>query len=92
MRPILRPGPRVLRRRLKGSGSRAGSCGGLYQASGHPGAPHLTVMCPRPASAWADGQRQGIQLTVTVPGRHGWPLRQRSGKLHHSRQSMSSID
>ena len=52
-----------------------GSCRGLYQTLGQPAVRHDTRRCPAPwaSTALAGPQSQGIQLTITRPGPHGWP-------------------
>jgi len=48
------------------------------------GEPHATTTYP-PRAAFAAGQPQGCQVTLTVPGPRGWPLRHCSGNPGHGR-------
>ena len=48
------------------------------------GEPHATTTYP-PRAAFAAGQPQGRQVTLTVPDPRGWPLRHCSGNPGHGR-------
>jgi hypothetical protein len=68
----------------------AGSWHGLCSMTGQPSARQETVRCPLPppGMAWRAGAHpHGGQVTLTLPGLHGWPYGHCSGYVRQSGRS-----